>query len=287
MSKTNHFPIVPHCSVKPSIPSTTRGNTPMKKRIFTLIELLIVIAIIAILASMLLPALNKARSRAKNASCQARLKQVAAAAIGYTGDNGDFFPPVSNGIYGESNDPYWKYLFAGNTLAYLGINAPRHPENGKVDYFYGTYTLPTLQCPASTITYTFSGGTVTAIPSLTGYNPDLGGGAGILAGTNNPTPKKVYRSGGVRNSSVKVLISEYYAAGTFYNKVTSTMETAPRHIDLYTRHGGRLNYSFVDGHVEAYPWGGTGSSGGIQVQLLGIGNEDTKINFTRHWLPNR
>ena len=117
MSKTNHFPIVPHCSVKPSIPSTTRGNTPMKKRIFTLIELLIVIAIIAILASMLLPALNKARSRAKNASCQARLKQVAAAAIGYTGDNGDFFPPVSNGIYGESNDPFWKYLFAGNTLA--------------------------------------------------------------------------------------------------------------------------------------------------------------------------
>ena len=206
---------------------------------------------------------------------------------GYTGDNGDFFPPVSNGIYGESNDPYWKYLFAGNTLAYLGINAPRHPENGKVDYFYGTYTLPTLQCPASTITYTFSGGTVTAIPSLTGYNPYLGGGAGILAGTNNPTPKKVYRSGGVRNSSVKVLISEYYAAGTFYNKVSSTMETAPRHIDLYTRHGGRLNYSFVDGHVEAYPWGGTGSSGGIQVQLLGIGNEDTKINFTRHWLPNR
>ncbi|UKI31778.1 MAG: hypothetical protein L6W00_29335 [Lentisphaeria bacterium] len=41
---------------------------------------------------------------------------------------------------------------------------------------------------------------------------------------------------------------------TFYNKVSSTMETAPRHIDLYTRHGGRLNYSFVDGHVEAYPW---------------------------------
>ena len=259
----------------------------MKKTIFTLIELLIVIAIIAILASLLLPALNKARSRAQNASCQARLKQVAAAAIGYTGDNGDFFPPVSNGIYGESNDPYWKYLFVGNTLSYLGINAPRHPENGKVDYFYGTYTIPTLQGPASTISYTFSGGTVTPLPSLTGYNPYLGGAAGIVAGTNNPTKKKVYRTGGVRNPSLKVLISEYYAAGVFYNKVTSTMETAPRHIDLYTRHNGRLNYSFVDGHVEACPWGGTGSSGGIQVQLLGIGNEDNKINFTRHWLPNR
>ena len=154
----------------------------MKKTIFTLIELLIVIAIIAILASLLLPALNKARSRAQNASCQARLKQVAAAAIGYTGDNGDFFPPVSNGIYGESNDPYRKYIFVGNILAYLGINAPRHPENGKVDYFYGTFTLPTLQCPACTITYTFSGGTVTSQPSLNGYNPYLGGGAGFVSG---------------------------------------------------------------------------------------------------------
>lgn len=70
-----------------------------KQQYFTLIELLIIIAIIAILAAMLLPALNKARDRSKTASCASNLRQYAQGLQIYAGDFKSFLPPRKNCDY--------------------------------------------------------------------------------------------------------------------------------------------------------------------------------------------
>lgn len=63
-----------------------------RQRVFTLVELLVVIAVIAILASLLLPALQGARAKAKEAICLSQLRQLGLLTINYTGDHDDCFP---------------------------------------------------------------------------------------------------------------------------------------------------------------------------------------------------
>jgi len=79
------------------------------KRAFTLIELLVVIAIIAILAALLLPALQRARERARQALCQSTLKQLFLALNTYIQDNNDMMPEA-NCDSGMSGNNWYQVL---------------------------------------------------------------------------------------------------------------------------------------------------------------------------------
>lgn len=95
---------------------------------FTLIELLIVIAIIAILASLLLPVLNKARSKAQSTTCLSQLKQLGTQTILYCDDYDGFIYDCTNA-----------YLTTGNWPSYITNYMYKTKDYGK---------NPLLKCPS-------------------------------------------------------------------------------------------------------------------------------------------
>src|ERR1022692_4051019 len=76
-------------------------GTGMKNKGFTLVELLVVMAIIAILAALLLPALSRAKAKALTVACLNNLKQLETAWHVYTADNDDLLVP-NNSVYGQT-----------------------------------------------------------------------------------------------------------------------------------------------------------------------------------------
>ena len=130
---------------------------------FTIIELMVVIAIIAILISMLLPALSAAREQAKATQCASNLRQLGAALTMYANSFGGRLPSWS-GWHPYPPDPGsaqyigigWtealaQYYVAPDNPAY---NCPAFPEGNPLNYFIcakWNAVTPTVQLPDGTI----------------------------------------------------------------------------------------------------------------------------------------
>ncbi|CAN5636448.1 hypothetical protein BH09PLA1_BH09PLA1_17670 [soil metagenome] len=132
---------------------------PAYRKAFTLVELLVVIGIIAVLISVLLPALSKARGRAQTISCQSNLRQVMLAARTYAAENRDSLPwgfifNRENPTTGRPTDSGTSGYIAWFSLLnkYMG---QKNPEvlllDGTTIYYDGatkTKMNPAFRCPA-------------------------------------------------------------------------------------------------------------------------------------------
>ncbi|MDT8392171.1 MAG: prepilin-type N-terminal cleavage/methylation domain-containing protein [Lentisphaeria bacterium] len=149
-----------------------------RSKAFTLIELLVVVAIILILAALLMPALSRAKYRARVSACGNNLRQITTAYLTYAADNDNYYPR-NGGLRGRS-------------ILALDDGGSVQTKKIIVPYFNGSYEImdKVFKCP---LTESFASD-YSSYPLYPAANP--GADDGIFGDGKGPAPIVYYPDGG-------------------------------------------------------------------------------------------
>jgi prepilin-type N-terminal cleavage/methylation domain-containing protein/prepilin-type processing-associated H-X9-DG protein len=212
---------------------TLRGFS--RHRGFTLVELLVVSAVVSVIAALLLPALIAARAAPKSSVCISNLKQLYAACAMYASDYNGYLPPYQNqigvSVYAGPGQPYYKVPDKAEELV-----QSLEPYVKTADiWFCPSDYLARSDSTEGMLRHRFSS-----------YKTDVFLGAWPVHGALSIEGTLRSPDGLSENTDRPFLKDELW--DYFPNDRNGTRP-------LYT-HNGSFNFAFFDGHVKSYPWVG-------------------------------
>ncbi len=201
---------------------------------FTLVELLVVVAIIALLLSILLPAMNRARETARKVVCLSNLKQFGLAYAAYQSENHQWLPACF-----ENNAPQPSLWWAQRLEIYFNVEVPR----GNFGYSVSPPQAPPaiLTCPSfeSFLGKPVDDTTIAAWSHLFYLqNPDWTGGQ--PADPSVPAIQRFHRAGAFKRPADAIL--NFCMTGAKY--------TTDQFGGHYTSHESGRPSLFVDSHAD-------------------------------------